>query len=263
MPSSAMPAQQHAQRDLVGAHQSGGRLVEQQHARPHGQRAGDLDQAAVDMRQVAGRRRQRAVVADEGKQPLGRPALFLRGMTSAQHAAEPAAPQPDQHIVEHAHRAEQLRGLVGAGDAGARHLPGRRSGKLVVAQADAAGVRPVEAADHVEHGGLAGAVRPDHAGDVAGLGDKATPVAALMPPKAMPTSEIMRGCVVRPRRLQERRQRRNRRTVRACRVGTPREPRQRAEHALGRQPEHDQQQPAEEQQSGIRPGATAAPAARR
>ena len=65
-----------AERVLVRAHQASGGLIEQQHARPHGQRAGDLDEAAIDMRQVCGRRRQRTVVTDKGKQPFGRPAVI-------------------------------------------------------------------------------------------------------------------------------------------------------------------------------------------
>ena len=42
-------AQNGAERGLVGAHQAGGRLVEQQHGGGCCQRAGDLDQATIDM----------------------------------------------------------------------------------------------------------------------------------------------------------------------------------------------------------------------
>ena len=161
-------ADQLAQRHLVGAHQAGGGLVEQQHARARRERARDLDQPPVDMRQAVRRRRQRAVIADERQQRFGDGAI--RGARGApERIAEPPAPQRDQHIVEHAHLAEQLRGLIGARDAGARDAPGRRAGELRVAEPDAARVGPIEAADHVEHGGLAGAVRPDHAGDASGL----------------------------------------------------------------------------------------------
>ncbi len=62
---------QHAQCVLVGTHQPGGGFIEQQHARTHRQCAGDLDQAAVDVRQIAGRRRQCAVVTDECQQSFG------------------------------------------------------------------------------------------------------------------------------------------------------------------------------------------------
>ena len=64
-------ADETAQRILVGAHQPGRGLVEQQHLWAHGERAGDLDQPAVDMRQVAGQCRERAVIAREREQRLG------------------------------------------------------------------------------------------------------------------------------------------------------------------------------------------------
>ena len=52
MPSVGDAPDQLAQRDLVGAHQAGRRLVEQQHARARRQRARDLDQPPIDMRQA-------------------------------------------------------------------------------------------------------------------------------------------------------------------------------------------------------------------
>ena len=55
MPASASLRSSCAERGLVGAHQAGRRLVEQQHAGARGERAGDLHQPPVDMRQVAGR----------------------------------------------------------------------------------------------------------------------------------------------------------------------------------------------------------------
>ena len=116
---------------------------------------------------------ERAVIADEGEQRFG----GLRGRRCGASAASGLPSRPRRSATStlsmHAHRAEQLRGLVGAGDAGAGDAPGRRAGELGAAEPDAAGVGAVEAADHVEHGGLAGAVRADHAGDAAGLGGKA------------------------------------------------------------------------------------------
>ena len=73
-----------AERSLVRAHQAGRRLVEQQHLRTRGERARDLDQAAVDMRQVARGRRDGAVIADEGQQRFG-------GAAVSCVPAEPAA----------------------------------------------------------------------------------------------------------------------------------------------------------------------------
>ncbi len=141
MPRSRDAAQQPAQGDLVGAHQPGGRLIEQQHARTHRERARDLDQAAVDMRQVAGRRRQRALIADKGEQRLRRPRSLRLVAEPDEHAAEPAAAQRDQHVVEDAHGVEQLGGLIGARDAGAGDLPGRQAGEFLAAEPDAAAVR--------------------------------------------------------------------------------------------------------------------------
>ena len=89
MPRSAMRRMSRLERVLVGAHQAGGGLVEQQHARTHGERARDLDQAAIDMRQVAGRRRQRSVIADEGEQRLG-------GVAIARRCARPPAMLPSR-----------------------------------------------------------------------------------------------------------------------------------------------------------------------
>ena len=56
MPASAMRSQQRGQPLLVLARQAGGGLVEQQHLGVGGQRARDLDQAPVDVRQVGGAR---------------------------------------------------------------------------------------------------------------------------------------------------------------------------------------------------------------
>ena len=163
MPASAMRRSSVAERGLVGAHQAGGRLVEQQH----------VAAASASARAISTRRRSTcgrspagvssaAVIADEGEQRLGA-ARRPRGCAACRRADGPSRPRrsADQHVVEHAQRAEQLGRLVGAGDAGARDLPGRRAGQLAAAEPDAAGVGAVEAADHVEHGGLAGAVGAD------------------------------------------------------------------------------------------------------
>ncbi len=58
--------------------------------------------------------------------------------------------------------------LARDGDAMARHAVQRERRAVAMGQRDAAVGRPVEAGDAVEHGGLAGAVRADDGGDVAG-----------------------------------------------------------------------------------------------
>src|SRR5262249_35855137 len=83
--------------------------------------------------------------------------------------AEAAAPHGDEDVVDHAHRAEQLGGLVSARYSGARDAPAPGPGEFLLCELYAAGVGPVEAADHVEHGGFAGAVGTDQAEDVSGL----------------------------------------------------------------------------------------------
>ena len=98
MPRSAMRANQPAQRILVAAHQARGRLIEQQHAWTHGERACDLDQAAVDMRQVAGRRGERTVIAHERQQRF-RGAAIVRDAAVAPGIAEPAAAERDEDVV--------------------------------------------------------------------------------------------------------------------------------------------------------------------
>ena len=123
------PAQDRAQRGLVGAHQAGGGLVEQQHGGCGCERAGDLHQAPVDVSKLARGHVQRSGVADEGEEPLG-DALVGRCGGAGHGIAEPAAAQTDQHVVEHAERGEELGGLVGAGDARSRRLPGRSAGQL-------------------------------------------------------------------------------------------------------------------------------------
>src|SRR5262245_49691427 len=83
-----------------------------------------------------------------------------------------AAAQADANVVEHAHLLEQLRRLVGAGDAGAGDLVRGEAGNLAAGMPDRAAVRPIEAASKIEDRALAGAVRADQTGDAAGLGDK-------------------------------------------------------------------------------------------
>jgi hypothetical protein len=74
-----------------------------------------------------------------------------------------------QHVIEHAHRAEQFGRLVRPRDAGARDRPGRSASKLPVTQPHAAAVRPIKPANDIEDRRLARTVRPYDAGDLAWL----------------------------------------------------------------------------------------------
>ena len=90
------------------------------------------------MRQRTGQAIERAAVADEGQQALGQRRPLGVAVRRQQLAhRQTAAPQRDQHVVDDAHLAEQLRRLVGAGDAGA--------GNLVRGEAcDVAAGKPIE-----------------------------------------------------------------------------------------------------------------------
>ena len=172
MPRSAMRRMQPAERVLVGAHQAGGGLVEQQHARPHApararsRPAGDRHAAGRPPASTARRDSRRRQAAPRRRRVV-RAWPARRRMLPSRPRRSATSTLSSTLMV-----AEQLRGLIGARDAGARDAPGRRAGQLGVAEPDAAAVGAVEPADHVEHGGLAGAVRADHAGDPPGRSRK-------------------------------------------------------------------------------------------
>ena len=81
-------AQQLAEPARIAGVEPRRRLVEHQHAGRDRERAGDLDQALVDMRQRAGEAIERTGVADEGEQAFGqrRP---LRVAVGRQQLARP------------------------------------------------------------------------------------------------------------------------------------------------------------------------------
>ena len=67
---------------------------------------------------------------------------------------------PAEHdVVEHRHAGEQRDVLKRAGDAERGDLRRTQPGDVAALETDRATGRPVEAADHVEQRGLAGAVR--------------------------------------------------------------------------------------------------------
>jgi hypothetical protein len=73
----------------------------------------------------------------------------------------------DHHVLERRHLGEQPDVLEGARDAGLGHLVHRGRGVGLAAELEAAAVGRVQAGDHVEEGGLAGAVGADQAVDLA------------------------------------------------------------------------------------------------
>ena len=161
-----------------------------------------------------------------------------------------AASQRHEHIVKHAHRAEQLRGLVSARDAGARDAPGRRASELGVRKADAAGVRTIEPADHVQHGRLARTVRSDDAGDPGRLCPEAD--AGCGPHAAECDSDARHRqrtrCGAGREKFGQRSLNRPRvRLIRAAQIA-----RQGADDSLGGEPQHDEQQDTDHQQTVFR-----------
>ncbi len=72
-------------------------------------------------------------------------------------------------VLFDAHAAEDRRLLGQIADAHARALVHGLGGDVLAIQADAAIVRRDQAGDHVETGGLAGAVRPEQAHDLAAM----------------------------------------------------------------------------------------------
>jgi hypothetical protein len=80
---------------------------------------------------------------------------------------------PDQQVVQHGGVLEQLDVLEGARNAQRRNLVRRLVGQRHTQVVDAAGGGRVDAADQVEHRGLAGAVGADQGEHLAGLHVKA------------------------------------------------------------------------------------------
>ena len=74
---------------------------------------------------------------------------------------------PRHDVVERRHAAEQRDVLERARDAAGRRLVRPHLGARLALERDAAVLRRVEAVDHVEHRGLAGAVRADDRADLA------------------------------------------------------------------------------------------------
>ncbi len=160
--------QKRAERFGVLRTQAGGRLVEHQHRGARCERARDFHEALVDMGERGRLAVDGAGVTDESKQAFREAPLI--DITLHLAAAEMAFAKSDQDVVDHRHLAEELRRLIGAGNAGLRDGMRGRARDFLRADRDGAGGRLVEAADEIERGRLAGAVRPDHARDFPGFG---------------------------------------------------------------------------------------------
>src|SRR5690606_67658 len=98
------------------------------------------------------------------------PDLLALGLADAQRLLEEIAAHLEvaagHDVVQHAHALEEREVLEGAGHARLGHLAGVHPRELPPAKDDAAGLRGVDAVDHVEHRALAGAVRADDGPDL-------------------------------------------------------------------------------------------------
>jgi hypothetical protein len=93
------------------------------------------------------------------------------------------ARQPHHHVVQRGQVGEQAQILEGARDAGVHHRLRRQPVERTAAECYASLVGLQEAGDHVEDRCLAGAVRPDQAGDAPLRDGEAAILQASRPPK--------------------------------------------------------------------------------
>ena len=160
--------------------EAGRRLVEQQHGGLERKRAGKADDLLHAERQAADRRVAIALKLDELDDALDR--LAMRDLCAAharqeQHLGQrigaDARMAAGQQVVQHAHLREQLAVLEGAGEAEPRDFVRRAAGDVLAAETDRAAAA-IDAADAVEHAGLAGAVRADQREQLARLQPQTT-----------------------------------------------------------------------------------------
>ena len=141
-----------ADRDRIDA---GERFVEQHVIRPRRQRARDLDAAPL----AAGQRDRRRLaqardveLVEQASSSASR--FFLLGLDHFEHRAD---------VLLDRQAAEDRGFLRQIADAEPGALVHRQLGDVVAVELDGAVIRLDQAGDHVEHGGLAGAVRTEQA----------------------------------------------------------------------------------------------------
>ena len=175
---------------------AGGRLVEEQHARLERERARDLEAAAVRIGEREGRivdaRRQPLAEQREDLHRVGAQRCFLGldRIAAAPTRAQARRPGRSPAIAGAPRRAACARRPahcrarerfpntrpcwnVRAKPSGASLL-GRQAGDVAAREGHASGVRRIEPGDEIEHRGLAGAVRPDDADQLAFVRPQAT-----------------------------------------------------------------------------------------
>ena len=168
-------AQHRAERGRLLLVLPAGRLVEQQHLRVGGQRPGQLDDAGPG-RWAAGR-----PAVGRGRRCRAARAARRRPASGSAGAARVGG-QPDVLATVSSPKGSRRWNVR------ARPRRARLNGASLVtswpSMRDPAAARRLEPADHVEQGRLAGTVRSDQAGDLAGLGREVdTSSRASRPPK--------------------------------------------------------------------------------
>ena len=174
----AQPADEVLQVDLFLGVEAGGGLVQHQQPRPGDHAAGDFQPALMAVGQVAGLAVGVFAQAHE-VQPLGGMADGLGFGTTVGRQTQQACQQAALHLGVLGHKQvfqygellEEAHVLEGAHQAVTGHLMAGLARDLVAIQPDAAPGGPVEPADAVEDGGLAGAVGADDGEDLVG-GDR-------------------------------------------------------------------------------------------
>ena len=143
--------------------QPGGRLVEHDQTRLEGQREAYLELAAFAMREIA-RPRGEAIVeahgARRGVDPRKNSRIGVRPI-EIEMTAFGRSEHAEIQILLDGQRIEQRRGLKGAAQAERDAPMHRHACDVALSDPHRAPRRPNLASDHVEEGGLAGAVRPD------------------------------------------------------------------------------------------------------
>jgi hypothetical protein len=159
MPRAAMPRMISASRSS-----SAGGLVEQDEARLAGKRPRDLQEPSLAEGKRAHLGLRRAAQTDEIDQLL-RPLALCLFFTVRVFCKQPV--RSNQHVVDDGHSLERAVVLEGAQDAAGGDAVRRQAEDRLAGEAHLAAGGGIRAGDEVEGGALAGAVRPDHAEDLA------------------------------------------------------------------------------------------------
>ena len=125
----------------------------------HGEAAGELEALALAGGELAGEVVALLQQVDEGQR--------LQRLVARRLHVGGADQRADDDVLGHGEVGEGLELLEGAGHAAAGDAVGPHAGDLAAVEEDAAGVERLEAGDQVEQRGLAGAVGPDDADDLA------------------------------------------------------------------------------------------------